>query len=308
MHVLIFDSQADFYAERLSESVPELQYCPVTTEEQAVVAAADARVLVCLAPHISPRLLGAMPHVEWIQALTTGIDNLKGLTGIALTNCHGIHGPQMSELCLLLMLATLRRFPHMLENQSRHVWERWPQPLLAGRSACIVGLGAIAEHLAGVLGVFGMRVTGVSDSRAAAPGIEQVYTRQELSVAASLADFLIVLTPYTAQTHHLIDSAIIDAMPDSAHLINLSRGGCVDEKALAIALEEKRIAGAALDVFANSPLQASDSTWDLPNLIVTPHIGGFSDVYHEQALPILVANMRAYAQGGVEALTQRLDT
>lgn len=307
MHVLIFDSQAGFYAEQLGKEVPELQYVPVDTEDDAMAAAAEARVLVGLAPYLRPRLIESMPRLEWIQALTTGVDNLKGLNGVALTNCHGIHGPQMTELTLMLMLGSLRRFPQMLENQSKHRWERWPQPLLAGRTACIVGLGAIAEHLATVLGVFGMRVTGVSDSRSSAPGIEQVFTRDALAEAAAQADFLIVLTPYTVQTHHIIDASVIDAMQDSAYLINVSRGGCVDEAALAEALTQKRIAGAALDVFANSPLSPDDPIWDLPDLVVTPHIGGFSDVYHEQALPILIANMRAYADGGIAALTQRLD-
>lgn len=307
MTVLIFNNQAEFYAEQLSKAVPELNYVATSDLDMAIAIAPDADVLVGLAPYLKPELLAAMPKLSWIQALTTGVDNLLSLEGVAITNCGGIHGPQMSELAVLHMLALLRRFPKMLENQTAHVWERWPQPLLAGKTACIVGLGAIAEHLAGVLGAFGMRVTGVSSGRDSAPGIDRVYRREQLHTAAAEADFLIVLTPYSEATHHIVNAKVLGAMKPSAYLVNIARGGCVDEAALAKSLKSGGIAGAALDVFANSPLAPEAAVWDLPNLIITPHIGGASDVYHEQALPIIVTNMRDFVAGGVAALKNRLD-
>lgn len=307
MSVLILDSEAKFYADRLSAAVPSLQYHAASTEKDALAHARDTRVLVGLAPYLSNTLLDAMPKLEWIQALTTGVDNLQGRAGIALTNCHGIHGPQMSELALLQMLALLRRFPDMLDNQRAHRWERRPQALLAGRTVCIVGIGAIAEHLAAVLAALAVDVTGVSDSREKVPGFRQVYPRDQLATAAADADVLVLLTPYTPDTHHLIDATVIGAMKPTALLVNISRGGCLDEAALAAALRAGDIAGAALDVFERSPLLDDDPIWDLPNLIVTPHIGGYSAIYHEQALPILVSNMADYARGGVAALTGRLD-
>jgi len=306
--VLIIDNQAEFYAERLAEAVPEMTFDAAVDLDQAIALAPDAEVLVGLAPYLKPELLAKMPKLTWIQALTTGVDNLLSLKGVAITNCSGIHGPQMSELAVLHMLALLRRFPRMLENQKAHVWERWPQPLLAGKTACIVGLGAIAGHLAGVLGAFGMRVTGVSGGRRSAPGIDKVYPRSALVDAAAEADFLIVLTPYSEATHHIVNAEVLGAMKPSAYLVNIARGGCVDEAALAESLKSGGIAGAALDVFAHSPLVPEAAVWDLPNLIVTPHIGGASDIYHEQALPIVIANMKAFASGGVAALKGRLDT
>lgn len=308
MTVLILDSMAEFYAARLAEAVPELTFVATTDPVTALAKAGDAEVLVGLAPYMKPELLDAMTRLVWVQALTTGVDNLLGLKGVAITNCSGFHGPQMSELAVLQMLALQRRFPTMLEHQKAHVWERWPQPLLSGKTACIVGLGAIAEHLAAVLAAFAMRVTGVSGGRSSAPGIERIYPRERLSAAAAEADFLIVLTPYSPATHHIVDAAVIGAMKPSGYLINISRGGCVDEEALAQALKSGAIAGAAFDVFAKSPLAPDAAVWDLPNLIITPHIGGAADIYHEQALPILVANMKDYAAGGVAALKNRLDT
>ncbi|POF27894.1 D-2-hydroxyacid dehydrogenase [Roseibium marinum] len=307
MSILIMDSNAEFYAEKLAQTLPELDFRAAVTEDDALAFSSEATALIGLAPYLSSKLISACGKLEWIQALTTGVDNLKSLKGIAITNCHGIHGPQMSELAVMMMLAVQRNFPKMLANQNGHAWERWPQPILAGKTACIVGVGAIGEHLAGLLGAFGVKVTGVSGGRAEVPGFKKIYTRERLLEASGEADFLILLTPYTPETHHIVDARVIAAMKPTGILINISRGGCLDEESLIDALRADRIAGAALDVFARSPLPPGDPLWDLPNLIVTPHIGGFSDVYREQALPILETNVAAYAAGGVAALEGRLD-
>ncbi|SPF78481.1 D-2-hydroxyacid dehydrogenase [Pseudoprimorskyibacter insulae] len=308
MSILIFDSEAAFYARHITAAHPDLTIRTATTEDEALAHAADTTAIIGLAPYLSPRLLDAAPGLEWVQALTTGVDNLLGRKGLAITNCRGIHGPQMTELALMLTLACLRDLPGTLANQAAHVWQRKPQSLLSGKTVCVLGLGAIAEHMAGVLKAMGVRLTGVSGGRTEAPGFDKIYARADLAQAAAEADILIVLTPYSAATHHIVDAEVLAAMKPSAYLVNIARGGCVDEDALADALRSGSIAGAALDVFARSPLKPDDPVWDLPNLIITPHIGGFADVYHEQALPILQAHVAEYARGGVAALTERLDT
>lgn len=308
--IVIFDSEAPYYARELSARFPGLTITGTHDLDVALAAAPAARVIVGLAPYLPEALLAAAPRLEWIQALTTGVDNLlanPGLSGVALTNCSGIHGPQMSELAILLMIASLRRFPAMLENQRAGRWERWKQPILQGRTVCIVGLGAIADRLSSVCAAFGMQVTGVSDGRTEVPGFARVYRRAELSQAAQEADFLVVLVPYSAQTHHIVDAQVFAAMRPDAWLINIARGGCVDEEALLDALRAGRIAGAGLDVFANSPLPPDSPFWSMPNVIVTPHIGGFSATYHEQALPVVASNIADWLRGGVAALSGRLD-
>ena len=308
MTVLIYDANAQFYADRLAETAPGLKYVVAGDEAVALRHAAEATAIIGLAPRLTPELLAAAKRLEWVQALTTGVDNLTGLRGVAITNCHGIHGPQMSELAVLLMLSCARRFPQMLANQFAENWERWPQPLLANKTACILGLGAIAEHLAPLLGAFGMTTIGVSSGRTEAPGVARVYPRSALLEAVAQADFVIALTPYTPSNHHILNAEALLAMKPSAYLINLSRGGCLDEAALLDALREGRIAGAGLDVFETEPLPTDSALWSAPNLIVTPHVGGFADVYCEQALPIVAKNVAAYAAGGVGALQNRLDT
>lgn len=307
MRVLIFDSKAEFYVDALSKNVAELDFIACKDMNAAIRLGGDCEVLVGLAPYLTVELMAAMPRLQWVQALTTGVDNLLTHKNIAVTNCGGIHGPQMSELTVMMMLSLHRRFPRMLSNQRAHLWDRQPQPLLQCKTVCIIGLGAIAEHLTLVLKAFGMSVTGVSGGRTTAPDIDKVYPREQIAEAVALADFVVVLTPYSESTHHIVDEWVLDAMKPSSYLINIARGGCVDESALIEALQTESIAGAALDVFADSPLPADNPLWDMPNLIITPHIGGFADCYHEQALPLVAANMMDFALGGITALKGRMD-
>ncbi len=285
------------------------RFVPATTASLPLQAA-DAEVLVAMAPRVSAAVVAQLPRLAWVHALTTGVDNLlaAGLLGpqVALSNSRGMHGPQMSEHALMLMMACARRLPAMLRHQAEARWERWPQPLLQHKTVCIVGLGASAEALAARCRAFEMRVTGVSSHRLEAPGFDLVYPRQALVAAVAEADFVVVLVPYADDTHHLIDAPVLQAMKPAAVLVNLARGGCVDEAALAIHLRERRIAGAACDVFQAEPLPADSPLWALPNLIVTPHVGGWSDVYAEQALPLLQRNLAAYAAGGAAALHNRV--
>lgn len=308
--VLIYDAKADFYAAALRRAAPQLTYVTASTEPEAIAAAPAAHAIVALAPRLTPQVWRAATQLEWVQALTTGVDNLIAGQGalpqtIALSNCNGFHGPQMSELALLLMLASLRQFPDMVDNQKARAWTRWPQPLMKGKTLCILGLGAIAETLAPMGAAMGMRITGIS-SRKTAPSVDRIYPRSQITAAAAEADIMVVLIPYAPDTHHIVDAALLAHMKPTAHVINLARGGCVDADAVAKALRAGDLAGAALDVFEQEPLPQDSPLWDCPRLIVTPHIGGMSDIYHEQALPILAANIADYAAGGPANLKGRL--
>ncbi|WP_306261163.1 D-2-hydroxyacid dehydrogenase [Pararhizobium sp. IMCC21322] len=308
---LIFDQKADWYAHELGGLCQDYQFVAASTHEEAVSRAANADILVGLAPYIKPDLIAAMPNLEWVQALTTGVDNLLAMDtlpkDVVITNCNGFHGPQMSELTLLLMLSLGRNFPTMLENQKSASWQRWPQPLLAGKTACLVGLGAIAETLAKRCLAMEMRVTGVSNGRTELEGFDRIYKRSDIESAAGDADFLIVIVPYSDETHNIINARILSLMKQSAFLINISRGGCVDEEALVDALDAGRIAGAGMDVFATEPLPADSPLWQHPKIIVTPHIGGMADIYHQQALPLVAENLNKFALFGADGLTGKFD-
>ncbi|AVH45396.1 D-2-hydroxyacid dehydrogenase [Agrobacterium tumefaciens] len=250
----------------------------------------SAECLVGIAPLITAEMISRMPRLKWIHALTTGVDNLIAMgnlpSDVIVTNTSGIHGPQMSELAILLMLSLPRQFPRILANQTDAHWDRIPQPLLSGKTVCIVGVGAVADALAPRCAAFGMTIIGVSDRHTELEGFARIYPPEQLEDAVGGADFVVVLTPYTPSTHHIISDAVLSAMPSHAYLVNIARGGCVDETALLSHLRSGSIAGAALDVFSVEPLPREHPLWTEPNVIVTPHIGGMSDIYAEQALPV----------------------
>lgn len=305
--VLIRDSEAHWYAERLDELCSGYRFLAATDNETALHHAGDAEIIVGLAPVLDQELIAAAPRLAWIQALTTGVDNLLAMPALGpdviLSNCSGFHGPQMSELAFLLMLSLNRNSPAMIRNQQQHKWERWPQRLLLEKTVAIVGVGAIAEDLAKRCNAFGMTVIGVSNGRDEVPGFAKILKRRALKAAAAECDFLVVLTPYDATTHHIIDASILAAMQPHAYLINISRGGCVDEAALFQSLKNGKIAGAGLDVFAQEPLHPGDPLWSAPNVLITPHIGGMSDIYKQQALPLVADNLNRFSTGGAAALS-----
>lgn len=308
---LILDRQAKWYARELGSLCQEYQFIAAASPEEARALGTEADILIGLAPVIKAELITAMPKLQWIQALTTGIDNLLAMEElpkeVVVTNCNGFHGPQMSELTLLLMLSLARDFPAMLDNQKSASWQRWPQPLLAGKTVCLVGLGAIAETLAKRCLAMDMRITGVSNGRTKLDGFDQIFKRADIQSAANDADFFVVIVPYSRETHHIIDADVLAAMKQSAFVINISRGGCVDEEALLEALDAGSIAGAGMDVFATEPLPEDSPLWHHPKAIVTPHIGGMSDIYHQQALPLVAENLNKYARFGAEGLPGRSD-
>jgi phosphoglycerate dehydrogenase-like enzyme len=208
-----------------------------------------------------------------------------------------MHGPQMTELVFLQMLALSRDFPRMQRNQSAMKWQRWPQPLLQDKTIVIVGIGVIAEMLALRCKAFGMRVVGISESPRKPPGFDEIVPRSDLHRGAGLADFLVLIVPHSPQTERLIDASVLAAMKPTAYLVNVARGGVLDERALVAALRDQTIAGAALDVFRETPLPPEHELWSAPNIIVTPHIGGMSNVYLDQAYPIVRDNLRHFLVG-----------
>ena len=212
----------------------------------------------------------------------------------------------MSELILLLMLALTRQFPRMLANQARSEWERWPQSLLADKTVAVLGVGAIAEDLAPRCKLFGLTVLGISQSQRPVAGIDRMYGRDQIREVAGLADYFVVIVPYTPQTDRIVDKSVIAALKPSAFFINVARGGVLDEPALIEALRERRIAGAGLDVFETEPLPKESPLWGMDNVIITPKIGGMTDVYVEQTAPILRHNLRAFLGGRPSDLMNRV--
>ena len=311
--ILIYepDSLADVrtYAAAIGAALPTVPVVATTDRAEALAAAPGTTAIIAKAQDVLPQLVAAMPSLEWIQALTTGVDPLRALKlprSVTVSTTRGIHAPQMSELTFLLMLSLSRNAPQIFANQRESLWKRWGQLLLVGKTVTIVGVGSISEALALRCRAFGMKVIGIS-SRNAAEGFDELHPRERLNEVAARSDFIVVLVPYTADTHHLINASVLGAMRKSAFLINVARGNVVDEQALIAALKARTIAGAGLDVFSTEPLPSTSPLWTLDNVIVTPHVGGLSDIYAEQALPVILHNLRAYLAGDRAAMQNRIE-
>lgn len=306
VQVLILDNNAQQYRERLAPRFPDVVFHPMTHAEEAKPVIAGIEVIVGLGHHIPNELLKAARSLKWVQALTTGTETLTapGVLSphVLLTSTRGVHGPQMSELAFLHMIALNRNFRQSQRNQADCKWDPWNQPVLEGKTAVIVGLGVLAEHLAERCKLFGMTTIGVSGGRGQAPHFDAVYPRERLREAAALADFFILLVPYSPQTDKLVSRDVLSAMKPTAFLINIARGGVLDEEALIDLLKAGKIAGAGLDVFSQRILPPDSPFWSLPNVIITPNVGGRSDKFVEQTLTVVEPNLRAFVEGRLKDL------
>jgi phosphoglycerate dehydrogenase-like enzyme len=200
------------------------------------------------------------------------------------------------------MLSLARGLPRSLRQQAKRKWDRFPVRLLKGKTVGIFGVGTIAAELAPKCKALGMKVVGISSAARTVPGFDAMRGREELEQAVKDWDYFVLLTPFTPETKNIVDAKIFAAMKPSSFFVNLARGGVVDEDALLDALKNGKIAGAALDVFAREPLPEDSPFWDMENVIVTQHQGGFFDGYPGFALPVVEENMRKYLAGDLKGM------
>lgn len=259
-----------------------------------------------------------VPNLRWVQFHWAGIDDFVDhsllRSEVKITSLSGAAVTQMAEFALTMMLAAAHHLPQMLADQREKRWaeDRFTRfrPLeLRGSTVGIVGYGSIGRELARSCQALGAQVLatkrdlkhlehagftpeGLGDPEADIPA--RIYPPQALGSMAAECDFLVLTVPLTPGTRGLVDEEVLHKMKQSAYLVDLSRGGVVDHGALVEALREGRIAGAALDVFPVEPIPANSPLWELPNLILSPHVAGTSGKYLERAAELFAENLRRY--------------
>jgi phosphoglycerate dehydrogenase-like enzyme len=299
MDLLILDSLADEYKKILKTKFPEVSIQAAKKEEE--IGDFIKKMQILLTFRISDDLIKKASRLQWIQSMATGVDSIVNLPSlkkeVLVTSTRGIHGPQVSEMAFLLMLALNRNFPQFIRNQDLRVWERWPTKLLYGKRVGILGIGVIGEEIARKSKAFGMTVHGIDIVKRRVDAVDYFYEPKDLLKVLQEVDYFIIAAPLSPQTREMIGERELSSMKPSAFLINIGRGEIVDEEALIQALNSGKIAGAALDTFCQEPLPKNHSFWKMKNVIVTPHVGGASDIYVEQVLSIFEENLRRFLGG-----------
>ncbi len=290
------------YRDRLRARFPQLKVDLVDHHSKVDPFMPDADVLITFGPMMVDRVYQLGQNLKWVQALGTGVDGITDLPSlqkdVIVTNLHGIHGAPLSEAAFGAMLLLSRRMHTSVRAQDKRQWARWPSTLLNGKTVGILGVGAIAEDLAPRCKAFNMRTVGITSGVRPVAGFDEMRARDPLREAVRDLDYLVLLTPLTPATRGIVDADVLAAMKPAAFLVNLARGGVVDEAALLKTLQERRIAGAAVDVFVEEPLPPEHGFWALDNIFITPHLGGFNDQYVDHAMPVIEHNMATFLAGG----------
>ena len=300
-------------------SVPEAVLEALRRRFPAVtfVGANDAETLAREAPAADvfygwtfpPALLPTAARLRWIQSASAGIEGLSDSIGdreILLTNGAGIASDAIAEHALAVMLALCRNHHVAARLQQARRWDRpavmagtgTPIREFRGSRVAILGLGPIGMAVARKAAALGASAHGMRRHPTDAPSVcEAVVGPDGLDGLLRWADFVVLALPHTQETEGMIGARELALMGPEAYLVNVARGSIVDETALADALGRQAIAGAALDVFVDEPLPPGSPLWELPNVILTPHVAGATPHYLDRALELFAENLTRYLAG-----------
>lgn len=303
--------------ERACAGIEGVHLTPVTDEAALQAVLGRSEVLVMNGVHYGASLAGALARgdhsVRWVQFASAGVDPAWRFgfpAHILLTNAASAFASTVSEHAMALMLGLARGLPQSDRLRAGNDWRRErlvPQLVtLEGQTLVIVGFGAIGRALAKRASVFGMRIVVVARILVEDHNVADFYSLDRLDDALAKADWVALAIALTPQTRHLINARALVALPRHARLINVARGGVVDQQALIAALASGRLAGAGLDVFEEEPLPTTSALRVMDNVLITPHIGGFGGALVNDRLALVIAeNIRRYCRG--ETLHHRVD-
>jgi phosphoglycerate dehydrogenase-like enzyme len=243
-------------------------------------------------------LLASLPSLRWVQSTWAGVEPLLDRSlrrDYTLTNARGVFGGLMSEYVFGYLIAHERLIFDKRAAQQAGRWDPTPPGTLRGRQIGLLGVGTIGAALARTAKHFGMRVKGYTRASEDCADVDRYFHGDDLAPFAADLDYLVSVMPNTSATRHLVDAALLAALPPRAVLVNPGRGTVVDEAALADALQSGRLAGAVLDVFQQEPLPADHVFWRTPNVIITSHTAALS--IPADIAPVFIDNYRRWIAG-----------
>lgn len=293
VRLLIYRTDGDKYIRLISRHVSLEDLTGDSLQEEALDEV-DA-LLIWKCPYT---VLNSLTNLKWIQTTSAGIDQildyLRERPETIVTTTKGMSTELISNYVLMTMLAFQWRLPTLLQRQQDHLWELVPTQPLSGLTCALVGVGNIGGRIAQCVQELGMTVLGCKLRPQQVDHVDRMFEPDQLGEMLQLADFVVLTLPLTKETRGLIGATEFEMMKPGAYLIQVSRGGIVDEKALLNALESKQIAGAAVDVVEQEPLPHDHPLWDAPNVIVTPHVSGERVDHSDAVTQIFIHNLMAY--------------
>lgn len=301
MKVLVYYNFTDEQMEGLRAVAPGAEVIRVEGEEEAIHQAKDAEALL---GHFPRPVFLAAPQLRWIQSFSAGLDKFLFPevieSDVTLTNMAGVYASQGGEHAWALLLALTRGIPHFVRHQDHREWKSTKSVVLCGGVLGIIGLGGFGIEMAKRAVGYDMTVIALDPVRTDRPEYVSELrppTRDALFDLLRRSDVVMLGCPRTSETVDLIDADAFRAMKPTAYLINVTRGGIINEDALADALQNGEIAGAGLDVFDHEPLATDSPLWEMENLIITTHLAGQSQHRPRMVFEFFRENLKRYAAG-----------
>jgi len=304
LKVLITFNLPEVFVERIRAVSPRVTVQQSRNKQEALALAGDPDVL--LVGFFSPELFKAAKRLRWVQTLFVGVDAFLYSevvqSAVVMTHAGGVNAIPVSEHVLGLMFCLNRKLHLFIRNQTARKWEKNEAELmyqmdeLPGKTLGLLGLGRIGGEIARKAKCLGMKVIATRrDPSAPKPNyVDKLVSPENLEELLADSDFVVIQIPLTKDTRGMFGEKQLRSMKPTAYLVNASRGGIVKEDELVKALKEGWIAGAALDVFATEPLAESSPLWDMPNVIVTPHVAGLTPHYMERLTDLFCENLKRF--------------
>ena len=244
------------------------------------------------------------PNLKWVQGTSSGIGQFISKTGlgstdIAFTTASGVHEIPLAEFAITGLFYFIKELPLLAATKAKHHWQRYTTRQLAGKRVMVVGLGHVGKRTVRSLAALGVDTVAVGrDGRNYdLPEAGTLASASDMDALLPTVDAIVLCMPLTDETRDMITRERINLLPKGAILVNIARGGVIDEPAMLEALQTGQLGGAALDVFATEPLPADSAFWELDNVIVSPHSASTVDAENGLITDIFVDNLRRYLDG-----------
>lgn len=290
--------------ERLQSAFPAIKFVQFDNFDRIFEEIGDTDVFIGFS--LRPEQFAAAKKLRWIHSPAAAVHQLMFpelvRSNVVVTNTTTVHGPVVAEHAIAVLLALAKRLPQAMHYQKEHkwaqalLWQEHPRPReVAGATVLVLGMGGIGREFAVRAKALGMKVLAVRENPSKGAGAaDAIFPLAQLDQALPQADYVLLCAPVTPATQSIINAERLASMKKEAYLINVSRGPLIDDAALIAALREKRIGGAALDVFTDEPLPPESPFWDLENVLITPHTAAVTERLWERHYDLIVENLNRF--------------